>query len=158
MKNKKAALELSVTAIVVLILAIVMLGLGLGFVRGMFGKVTTTFEEQIATEPEPPKPSASDPITLSKGRVIVHPGDTAVVKVSLYNPTNAAYAAFVPATTCTGITINTIAAASRAVPVAEFRTWSMVFTVPSTQAAATALCQVTLGTHGSIDFTTVVKD
>ena len=71
MKNKKAALELSVTAIVVLILAIVMLGLGLGFVRGMFGKVSTSFNEQIAMEPEAPKPSGSRPITLSRESLYV---------------------------------------------------------------------------------------
>ena len=48
MKTKKGAMSLSVTAIVVLIMAIVMLGLGLGFIRGMFGKVSVQFEEQVA--------------------------------------------------------------------------------------------------------------
>lgn len=89
MKNKKGALELSVTAIVVLILAIVMLGLGLGFVRGMFGKVSTTLEEQISAEPEPAKASASDPITLSRENVLARPGQPIAIKASIFNPTNA---------------------------------------------------------------------
>lgn len=86
MKNKKAAMELSVTAIVILILAIVMLGLGLGFIRGMFSKVATQFEQQIAAEPEPGAPSSSDPITLSRENLIVHSGDAVALKVGIHNP------------------------------------------------------------------------
>ncbi|HSU73268.1 MAG TPA: hypothetical protein VLJ21_05470, partial [Candidatus Binatia bacterium] len=41
--NKKAALELSINAIVVLILAITILGLGIGFIRGQFGGLTEQF-------------------------------------------------------------------------------------------------------------------
>lgn len=39
MKNKKAALQLSINAVVVIIIAIVMLGLALTFVRNIFGGV-----------------------------------------------------------------------------------------------------------------------
>ena len=84
-KQKKAALELSVTAIVVLILAIVMLGLGLGFVRGMFGKVSTSFDEQVATEPGAPPPTASERITLSRDTIITNPGENEVLKIGFYN-------------------------------------------------------------------------
>lgn len=86
--NKKAAMELSVTAIVILILAIVMLGLGLGFIRGMFSKVATQFEEQIALEPEPASPSGSEPITLSRESLIVHSSDPIALKVGIHNPTS----------------------------------------------------------------------
>ena len=86
--KKKVALSLSVNAIVVLILAIVMLGLGLGFMRGMFGKVTTQFEEQVATEPEPPAPSGSEPITLSRESIVTRAKETKVVKVAVYNPSD----------------------------------------------------------------------
>jgi hypothetical protein len=41
--NKKAALELSINAIVVLILAITILGLGIGFIRNQFGGLTKQF-------------------------------------------------------------------------------------------------------------------
>ena len=88
-RNKKAALELSVNAIVILILAIVMLGLGLGFIRGMFSKVSTQFDEQITTEPEPPRATGSEPITLSRESIVTRAKDAEVLKVSIYNPTNA---------------------------------------------------------------------
>ncbi|MBU0628681.1 MAG: hypothetical protein KKC75_05795 [Nanoarchaeota archaeon] len=87
-RNKKAAMELSVTAIVVLILAIVMLGLGLGFIRGMFSKVSSNFDEQISTEPEPPQATGSDPITLSRETMIVNSGSNTVLKIEVYNPSN----------------------------------------------------------------------
>lgn len=88
MKNQKAAIELSVTAIVILILAIVILGLGLGFIRGMFGKVSTQFEQQIATEPEPPTVSTAEHLTLSRESIITNAGSTEVLKVAVYNPTS----------------------------------------------------------------------
>ncbi|MBI4145615.1 hypothetical protein HY493_05430 [Candidatus Woesearchaeota archaeon] len=43
--NKKAALELSINAIVVLILAITILGLGIGFIRGQFGGLSEQFTQ-----------------------------------------------------------------------------------------------------------------
>jgi len=43
--NKKAALQLSINAIVVLILAITILGLGIGFIRTQFGGLTEQFVE-----------------------------------------------------------------------------------------------------------------
>lgn len=43
--NKKAALELSINAIVVLILAITILGLGIGFIRGQFGTLGKQFTD-----------------------------------------------------------------------------------------------------------------
>ena len=56
-QNKKAALELSINAIVIVVLAMTLLGLGLGFIRGMFNKINpltdTTFEkisEQLNTD------------------------------------------------------------------------------------------------------------
>jgi hypothetical protein len=88
--NKKAAIELSVTAIVILILAIVILGLGLGFIRGMFGKAAASFEEQIAVEPEPPTASMADPFTLSRETLVTHAGDPEVLKVMVYNSWSAA--------------------------------------------------------------------
>jgi len=41
--NKKAALQLSINAIVILILAITILGLGLGFIKSQFGALTEQF-------------------------------------------------------------------------------------------------------------------
>ena len=46
--NKKAALQLSINAIVVLILAITILGLGLGFIKSQFGALQKQFGEVAA--------------------------------------------------------------------------------------------------------------
>ena len=46
--NKKAALELSITAIVVLIIAITVLGLGIGFIRKQFGAGTKLVEGELS--------------------------------------------------------------------------------------------------------------
>jgi len=47
--NKKAALELSITAIVVLIIAITVLGLGIGFIKKQFGEGGRLVEEQLTS-------------------------------------------------------------------------------------------------------------
>src|SRR3989338_11516122 len=46
--NKKAALELSITAIVVLIIAITVLGLGIGFIKKQFGAGTSLVEKELS--------------------------------------------------------------------------------------------------------------
>lgn len=46
--NKKAALELSITAIVVLIIAITVLGLGIGFIKKQFGAGTELVQKEIS--------------------------------------------------------------------------------------------------------------
>lgn len=154
MRNKKAAIELSVTAIVILILAIVMLGLGLGFIRGMFGKVTTTFEEQIAAEPEPPAPSGAEPMTLSRESIIVHAKDRGALKVAIYNPT-AGTLTMQPGLTCVGaISTITSSSNSRAIPQGESRTYAVLYTLPDAAAEGTYLCKVS-ATSGT---TTYDKD
>jgi hypothetical protein len=84
MKNKKADLSLSINAIVILILAITMLGLGLGFIRGMFGKVSTSFESMVSNEQDPTAASSQIPITASKETVIGKPGEQIPIKFSAY--------------------------------------------------------------------------
>ncbi len=46
--NRKAALELSITAIVVLIIAITVLGLGIGFIKKQFGAGTELVTKELA--------------------------------------------------------------------------------------------------------------
>jgi len=157
MRQKKAALELSVTAIVVLILAIVMLGLGLGFVRGMFGRVSTTFDEQIATEPEPPKATAAEPITLSRETIVTHADDSEVLKIMVYNPTSTAAPSVTPGATCS---TGTYIAASPApqiygkvVASGETETFNYLFTVGSV-IPGSSLCAVSAAIGG----TTYTKD
>ena len=83
-RNKRGSLSLSINAIVVLILAITMLGLGLGFIRTMFGKVSNIAEEQLAAEPDPVVPDATNPITISRDMVVMEKGTTRVIKLSVY--------------------------------------------------------------------------
>lgn len=85
MHNKRAAVSLGVNAIVILIIAVIVLGIILGFLRGMFRKVETTLEEGAMKEPEPPTPTASDPITLSNDIKVIDSGETGYLKVSVYN-------------------------------------------------------------------------
>jgi len=142
MRQKKAAIELSVTAIIVLILAIVMLGLGLGFIRGMFGKVSSQIEQQIATEAEPPVPTSSNTITLSREVIITNAGNKEILKVSTYNPTNETWTDTSPSLTCTppldGIGVS---ANSKDIEQGEFVTFNVLLDIPSV-APDTHLCQV----------------
>lgn len=145
LRKKKASLSLSVNAIVILILAIVMLGLGLGFIRGMFGKVSTQIGEAVAAEREPSIPSATEPITLSREMIITNSGDKEVMKVSTFNPTNAAWSAVKPVISCLDLTIgaNDQSANPKTVNQGEFVTFNLLFTVPSS-APNTHLCQMSI--------------
>ncbi|MBW2974972.1 hypothetical protein KY366_04610 [Candidatus Woesearchaeota archaeon] len=144
LKNrKKASLSLSVNAIVVLILAIVMLGLGLGFIRGMFGKVSTQIEQQIAAEPEPYAPTASNPITLSRESLITHSGDKEVIKVSTFNPTDGAWSGVIPSIRCDSLAINDQSANARNIDQGEFVTFNLLLTVPAS-VPDTYLCQMNM--------------
>jgi len=160
MRNKRGALALSINAIVILIIAITMLGLALGFTRGMFGKAAGQFEELLGTEPEPPVPTGSDPVTLSKERIIGRAGEPRVIKVSIYNSeTTVAGATFKPGIDCgttagwkelnvnsvpsTSITAGTKSAKvnARGIGLRKYETYSILFNLPSVS-ATTVLCKV----------------
>jgi hypothetical protein len=140
--KKKASLSLSVNAIVVLILAIVMLGLGLGFIRGMFSKVSTQVEQQVAAEPEPHIPTASNTITLSREIVITHAGDKEVMKISTFNPTNETWSSVTPTLSCDGLNIDQ-SANEKNVGQGKFATFNLLLTIPSS-APNTYLCQMSI--------------
>jgi|TARA_B100001971_G_C18056538_1_gene465633 hypothetical protein len=147
MKQKKAAMELSVTAIVTLILAIVMLGLGLGFIRGMFTKVSTSFEEQISAEPEAELARSSDPLTISRQTIISEAGASIALKVNAYNPTKDEYEKVVPDIRCKdtdGAALAVTATGTkRDIDVAETASYTVLVTVPD-QVPGSYLCEVVL--------------
>ncbi|MFH1642824.1 MAG: hypothetical protein ABIC04_08065 [Nanoarchaeota archaeon] len=87
--KKKAAMELSINAIVVIIIAVVMLALGLGFVRMIFGGATTKFASLIEQEADPQTPSTSNVMTISRSTLMTEPGAAEVIKIAAYNPTSA---------------------------------------------------------------------
>jgi len=142
MKQRKASLSLSVNAIVVLILAITMLGLGLGFIRGMFTKVSTSLEQQISTESDPPGATGSTPITLSREVIITNAGKTEVIKVGVYNPSNATWTSESPDISCTEITF-TEEVNDKTLDPGESETYIVQIPIPKgTPGDATYLCQV----------------
>lgn len=147
MKQKKAAMELSVTAIVVLILAIVMLGLGLGFIRGMFSKVSTSFEEQISAEPEPTQARSSDPLTISRETIISEAGASLALKVNAYNPTQNEYLEVVPDIRCKNTDGTDLAVTDtgtkRDIDVAETASYTVLVTVPD-KSPGSYLCEAVL--------------
>ena len=147
--KKRASLSLSVNSIVILILAIVMLGLGLGFIRGMFGKVSTQVEQQISTEPEPHMPIASNPLTLSRETIITRAGDKEVMKVSVFNPSNQTWSSVNPEIECeTGFTISDQSSNPKEIKQGQFVTYDLILAVPSAP-PSTYLCR--MGMDGDQD-------
>ena len=146
--KKKGSLSLSENAIVILILAIVMLGLGLGFIRGMFGKVSTQLEQQVSAEPEPATPYGSSPITLSREILVTRSGNDEILKVSAYNPSNEVWTSASPKISCNGITIsdNDQQVNPRTVLQGEFTTFAMLITIPS-GAPNAHLCNLFIDGH-----------
>jgi|GEM_PF-4759106 len=155
MRNKKADLSLSINAIVILILAITMLGLGLGFIRGMFGKVSTSFDEMISNEPDPATASAQTPLTFSKDTIIGKTNEVKPIKFSVW--------CFSTTTACTtnvtiggnGCTFNvapsqkTAAALTGSVPIIG------IIKMPATE--GTAICTITATGNGAT-VGTITKD
>ncbi len=107
MKNKKAALELSVNAIVILIIAIVMLALGLGFVRTLFGGATEKIGDLIDQEIDPVQPTSNNPLEFSRDRIQLAPGKSAVFKYSYYNTNTTDQINLHTSINCNGITSTT---------------------------------------------------
>ena len=85
--NRKASLSISTNAIVILIVAVIMLGLIIGLVTEGFGLVEDRLFEQIEqSEPDPPTPSADNPITLSSTAKRVIKGEADGLIVNMLNP------------------------------------------------------------------------
>ena len=85
-KNKKGSMELSVNSIVILVIAIVIMGLILGFIRSKFTQIGGDLQSK---EPDAASATPSDPITLSTDSKVISSGDSAIIKVNVYNPTAA---------------------------------------------------------------------
>jgi len=85
--EKRGGFSITSNSIVIIILMTVILILGLSFIKGMFSKSTLSFEEKAIREPEPPVPTASEPIMLSREAVKTEPGGKEAIKISVYNPT-----------------------------------------------------------------------
>ncbi len=98
--NKKSTLQLSVNGIIVLILATVVLVIALGFIRSFFGGVSDNFLTLIEKEPEPPIPSSSKVITLSREKIKMQHGEPEVIKAAIYNPAQGEWSNIAPVVSC----------------------------------------------------------
>jgi len=144
LSNKKGAIALSVSAIVILILAIVILGLGLGFIRGMFGRVSVQIEEQVSAEPEPPNPSSSNAITLSRESILTYAGEKEVIKVAAFNPSNETWPDAIPIVTCTNLVTTAQNVNEKTIDQGSFETFTVVLTIPKNSVPDTHLCKMGL--------------
>src|SRR3989338_4705715 len=87
MKQKKGAIELSITTIIVIVLGITLLILGLGFIRGIFGNVEdiskSTFEK--AKTMIDTLETVDSTITLSPSQITIEQSKDDVSKIILAN-------------------------------------------------------------------------
>ena len=88
MKDKKGAIELSMTTIIVIIIGLVLLSLGLSWVRGVFTKITDLSEQAFALSDQEIMNMFSESSTLLKvlpDSVDLKKGKTATVGVIVTN-------------------------------------------------------------------------
>jgi hypothetical protein len=88
MKNKKAALQLSVNAVVVIIIAIVMLGLALTFIRSIFGGMIEQFEqvsEEVRKQMEDTLRATTRKAALSTNSLDMKAGDRKTIYLGINN-------------------------------------------------------------------------
>lgn len=130
---KKGSLNISVEAIIILILAITMLGLGMGFIKKYFGDISEKLEQQIESQADPPKPTGTNPITLSMDTIIVNPTKKTGLKISLFNPSGIDWKNTQPGISCLVNGVKTPIAAevlSRDIKSQTFETFKYMFTMP----------------------------
>ncbi|TKJ17738.1 hypothetical protein CEE44_04360 [Candidatus Woesearchaeota archaeon B3_Woes] len=90
-RNKRAALNLSINAIVVLILAITMLGLGLSFMRNIFGSATQEFEEvggTVRKQMIDQMKESDNTVDLSRPKVELKAGEETQIFIGFKNDGN----------------------------------------------------------------------
>lgn len=86
--HKKAALELSINAIVIVILAMTLLGLGLGFVRNMFrdiGDTTTQVQDQMKEQILDDLRRGDKKLSFPSQRLTIEGGDEEIVAIGVKN-------------------------------------------------------------------------
>lgn len=86
-KSKKAALQLSINAIVILILAITMLGLGLTFTRVLFKSASSKMLQAVEGTNLKNPADAEHPVTIDE-QIIMKRGSQEQLEVGFYNRGN----------------------------------------------------------------------
>src|SRR3989344_4872591 len=87
MKQKKGALELSMTTIIVIVLGVTLLILGLAFIRGLFGRVCVLSDEafRIAEQEIQGKMGPSDKFYVSGLRFEAEAGKSTPINLGVQN-------------------------------------------------------------------------
>ena len=86
--SKKAALELSINAIVIVILAMTLLGLGLGFVRNMFkdiGDTTSSVQDQVREQILDDWRTGDKKLSFPSSQVTIDSGDEQLLAMGVKN-------------------------------------------------------------------------
>lgn len=148
--NKKAGMELSVNAIIMIIIAVIVMGFLITFISGAFTDISRSFNEQIASEREPPVATLSKPITVSKEKVLASPGESVAFKVGYFNAHQTTKATNVkPTVTCTGLTGLAFETNAKSVEPRSEEVFGGILRVPSAT-PGTYLCAVDVtGTFGT---------
>jgi len=87
MKNRKSSLSPQTNAIVIILISLFLIILILSFIQRNFGESKMRIEELVASVPEPPKPTASEPISASQEQIKTKQGEVEVIKFAVFNPT-----------------------------------------------------------------------
>ena len=154
MKNKKGAMELSVNAIIIVVIAVIVMGFIISFLSGAWTTVTSQLEERLAQEAEPSSPSLSNPITLSKEKIVASPGDDATLKVAVFNTDNNDTIKDVePTVSCSGLNVESEFNAKN-LSARTSATFGGLVTIPSGASSGTYLCAVGVETKSTgVDYT-----
>jgi hypothetical protein len=148
--DKKAALELSVNAIVILIMAIAVLGLALGFIRSQFKK----FDFPVET-PEPATPSSETPITYTLATQSVSAGDYLHMRVKIMNTNIGPINNAVPNMTCLSPILNGFQAAPKTIAGKEVGSYEFSVRISKSAGKDTYICG--LASTPSVNFSTDVR-
>jgi len=143
MKNKKGAMELSVNAIIIVVIAVIVMGFIISFLSGAWTTVTSQLEERLSQEAEPATASLSNPITLSKEKIVASPGDDAVLKVAIFNTdqTNELVDVY-PEVTCTVLTGVSSEFNAKTIVERTSASFGGLVEIPSDASSDTYLCSV----------------
>ena len=106
----------------------------------MFSKVSTSFEEQIAAEPEPRTPSMSEPLTLSRETMVTHAKEDEVLKVGVYNPSSFEWKNAAPGISCSELGSITQKVNNRTLAQGDAQTFNLLMTMPSAAMDRSYLC------------------
>jgi hypothetical protein len=153
---KKGDLSLSTTAIVVLIVAIVVLGFIVIFVARGFGSIDDLVSREAGSVPEPARPTAAQPVTLSI-LPTAEIGGQFTAKVGVYNPCSSTVTVLHeitcgnPGGDTAEIVVERVGLGVREIPAGQSATMSYLGNVNAQISPGLSLCTVVLSAWEQVD-------